>query len=111
LKIIRALANATDPDAGEALEADSICRKPGVVKALNKLVAARVTAPERERVRPKIAFRTWTCAEDAQVCEAVPKGTSFEEIAKAHNRTVASIVVRRVRLGKIAAQLPSPRAA
>ena len=111
LKIMRALANGANPETGEALEADSICRKPGIVKALNKSIAALVAAQERERVRPKNAFRTWTRAEDAQVCEAVRKGIPLDEIAKAHNRTVASIVVRLVKLGKIAAQPPSPKAA
>jgi hypothetical protein len=111
LKIMRTLANGANPETGDALEAESICRKPTIVKVLNKSIAALVAAEERERVRPKNAFRTWTRAEDAQVFEAVRKGVPFEEIAKAHNRTVGSIVVRLVKLGRIAAQPPSPKAA
>jgi hypothetical protein len=82
LKIMRALANGANPETGEALEADSICRKPGIVKALNKSIAALVAAQERERVRPKNAFRTWTRAEDAQVCEAVAKGFRWMRLRK-----------------------------
>jgi len=60
-------------------------------------------------------FRTWTRAEDAQVCEELRKGMDFREIAKAHDRTIPSIVARLVKLGKIvpkaARQGSPPRAA
>ena len=111
LKIMRALANGKNPESDEALEANSICRRPLVVKALNRSIAAMVAAQERERNRPANAFRAWTKAEDAQVFEKVRAGVPLDEIAKAHNRTVASIVVRLVKLGKLMAQPPSPRAA
>jgi len=111
LKIVRALANGKNPENDEALEANSICLRPAVIKALNRSIAAMVAAQERERNRPANAIRAWTRAEDAQVFEAVRKGIPLDEIAKAHNRTVASIVVRLVKLGKIAAQPPSPKAA
>jgi hypothetical protein len=102
LKIMRALANGTNPETGEALEAGSVCRRPQTVKALNRAISALVEARCRESKRPMNAFRTWTRAEDAQVCEEVRKGMDFHEIAKAHNRTVPSIVARLVKLGKIA---------
>ena len=104
LKIMRALANGANPETGESLEPGSVCRKPTVVKALNRAIGALVTAQEREHKRPMNAFRTWTGSEDAQVCEEVRKGMDFHEIAKAHNRTVPSIVARLVKLGKIAPQ-------
>ncbi len=107
LKIMRVLANGAHPETGEALEAGSICRQPQVVKALNRAIGALVTAQERDRKRPMNAFRTWTRAEDAQVCEEVRKGMDFHEIAKTHNRTVPSIVARLVKLGKIAPQAPA----
>ena len=58
----------------------------------------------RETKRPCNAFRTWTRAEDAQVCEELRKGMDFRDIAKAHDRTIPSIVARLVKLGKIAPQ-------
>ena len=111
LKIMRALANGKNPENSEELEANSTCRQPLIIKALNRSIAAMVAAEERERNRPANAFRAWTGAEDAQVFEKVLAGVPLDEIAKAPNRTVASIVVRLVKRGKITAQPPSPKAA
>jgi hypothetical protein len=111
LKIIRALANGKNPENDQALEMSSICRQPLIIKALNRSIAAMVAAQERDRNRPAHAFRAWTRSEDAQVCEEVRKGIPLDEIAKTHNRTVGSIVVRLVKLGKISAQRASPKAA
>jgi hypothetical protein len=57
-----------------------------------------------ETKRPRNAFRTWTRAEDAQVCEELRKGMDFRDIAKAHDRTIPSIVARLVKMGHIAPQ-------
>ena len=56
---------------------------------------------QRELKKPVSAGQYWSRAEDKQVCEELRKGMNFEEIAKAHNRTVPSIIVRLVKLGKI----------
>jgi len=104
LKIMRALANGTNPENGEALEESSVCRRPQTVRALNRAISALVAEQGRETKRPRNAFRTWTRAEDAQVCEELRKGMDFKDIAKAHDRTIPSIVARLVKLGKIAPQ-------
>jgi hypothetical protein len=109
--IMRALAGGLDPESGKPLEPDSLCRKPAVVKALNRALGALVQLEQRERSRPQNAFRTWRREEDTQVCEEVRKGMDFHEIAKAHNRSVGSIVARLVKLGKIAPAGSPPRAA
>ena len=101
VKIMRALANGVNPQTGEGLESASVCRHAETVKALNRALGALVQLEQRERSRPLNAGRTWTRAEDAQVCEEVKSGTDFHEIAKTHNRTVGSIVARLVKLGKI----------
>jgi hypothetical protein len=101
LKIMRALANGVNPQTRAALEADSFCRHTDTVKALNRALGALVQLEQRERSRPLNAGRTWTRAEDAQVCDEVKSGTDFHEIAKTHDRTVGSIVARLVKLGKI----------
>lgn len=111
LKIMRALANGTHPDTGEALPADSICRIPQTVKALNRAVGALVVAEEREKNRPLNAFRYWSRAEEEKVCEELKQGLDFQQIAKAHDRTVGSIVARLVKLGKIAPKGSPPKAA
>jgi len=88
LKIMRALANGTKPENGEALEESSVCRQPQTVRALNRAISALVAEQGRETKRPRNAFRTWTRAEDAQVCEELRKGMDFNDIAKAHDRTI-----------------------
>lgn len=103
LKIMRTLANGADPENGAKLEENSICRRPTIVKALNRAISALVHEQKREQRKPSNAFRTWTRSEDAQVCEEVRNGMDFHDIAKAHNRTLASIVARLVKLGKITA--------
>ena len=105
LKIIRALANGADP-SGKNLEENSVCRKPEIVKALNRAISSLVQEQKRESRKPTNAFRSWTRAEDAQVCEEVRNGKDFHDIAEAHNRTVPSIVARLVKLGKITAVPP-----
>lgn len=102
LRIMRALANGVDPQTAEAMPAGSVCRHPENIKALNRALGALVQLEKWEKSRPVNAGRTWTRAEDAQVCEEVKRGTDFHEIAKTHNRTVGSIVARLVKLGKIA---------
>jgi hypothetical protein len=109
--VMRALAGGLDPETGQPLEADSLCRKPPVVKALNRALGALVQMEQRERSRPQNAFRTWKRDEDAQVCEEVRKGMDFHEIARVHNRSVGSIVARLVKLGKIAPAGSPPQAA
>lgn len=42
LKIMRALANGTNPENGEALEESSVCRQPRTVRALNRAISALV---------------------------------------------------------------------
>jgi hypothetical protein len=101
LTIMRALAGGMNPETREALEVESICRKPQVVKALNRALGALVQQQERARSRPGNAGRYWSREEDAQVCAEVRQGIDFHEIAKSHNRSVPSIVARLVKLGEI----------
>ncbi|MGA9965386.1 MAG: hypothetical protein WBQ10_09290 [Terriglobales bacterium] len=102
IKVIRALADGVNPETREGLKDDSICRNPQAVMALNRALAALVTLQERELKKPASAGQYWSRAEDKQICEELHKGMNFEDIAKSHNRTVPSIIVRLVKLGKIA---------
>ena len=101
LTIMRALAGGLNPETKQALEADSVCRRPQVIKALNRALGALVQLDLRERTKPGNAGKYWSREEDAQVCAEVRKGIDFQEIAKSHNRTVGSIVARLVKLGEI----------
>jgi hypothetical protein len=102
IKVIRALADGVQPETREALKDDSVCRNPQVVMALNRALAALVTQEQRELKKPASAGQYWSRAEDKQVCEELRKGMNFDDIAKAHNRSVPSIIVRLLKLGKIA---------
>jgi hypothetical protein len=101
LIVIRALASGLDPDSNEPLQSESICRRPRVVRALNRALASLLEIEHRERDRPPNAGRSWTREEDAQVCAELRRGIDFQEIAKSHNRTVPSIVARLIKLGEI----------
>ena len=101
LTIMRALASGVDPSTGVALEATSICRRPQVIKALNRSLGALVQLEQREQHRPAHSGRYWSHDEDAQVCAELRRGIDFHEIAKSHNRTVPSIVARLIKLGEI----------
>jgi len=102
IHVIRALADGLNPATREPLQNDSACRNPQAVMALNRALAALVTQQERELKKPAGAGRYWSRTEDQQVCEELRKGMDFDEIAKTHHRTVASIIVRLVKLGKVA---------
>ncbi|HXZ40995.1 MAG TPA: hypothetical protein VEG68_09650 [Terriglobales bacterium] len=101
VNVIRALANGVHPESGAALEENSICRTPDAIKALNRALAALVAQQEREKKRPRNAGKNWSHEEDAQICEELRQGIDFNQIAKTHNRSLAAILARLVKLGKI----------
>lgn len=111
VQVMRALANGTDPETSQAVEAGSVLLKPQVVKALNRALSALVQQEERARNKPANAGRYWSRDEDAKICEEVRQGIDFHQIAKAHDRSVGSIVARLVKLGEIARKTTPNRAA
>jgi hypothetical protein len=105
---IRALADGVNPTTRETLDATDACRQPQSVKALNRALAAPVAQEAREKRSPANAGRAWSRAEDQQVCEELRQCQDINEIAKAHNRTVAAIAARLVKLGKLTPGKPGP---
>jgi hypothetical protein len=106
LNIVRRLAAGVHPETGEVLESHDMYQHPQTVRALHCATAALEFQQERERTRrflPANAGKVWTDQEDAQICDELRRGINFEGIARAHNRTVGSIIARLVRLGKISA--------
>ena len=106
LDIVRKLANGVHPETGEAVASESMYQHPQAVRALHCAIAALEFRLERERTRrflPANAGKVWSDEEDARICDELRQGINFEGIAKAHNRTVGSIIARLVRLGKISA--------
>lgn len=101
IKIVRALANGVHPESEAALDGGSVCRTPETVKALNRALAALVAQQEREKKRPKNAGKSWSQEEDAQICDELRQEIGFHQMANTHNRSVAAILARLVKLGKI----------
>jgi hypothetical protein len=112
IRIMRALADGTNPETGETLEANSIYRNPRIAAALNRSLGVLQYMDEREkakRSRPANAGKPWSGSEEAQVCDELRQGLDFHHIAKLHNRTVASIVARLVKMGKISSRSNTPK--
>ncbi len=106
LAVIRKLADGMHPETGAVLPSDCLYHHPQAVRAMHRAVGALEFQEERERARkflPKNAGKAWSNQEDAQICDEIRRGMSFERIAEMHNRTNGSIVARLVRLGKISA--------
>jgi hypothetical protein len=109
LRIMRALADGVNPGTGEALVADAVYQDAPVVRAFHRAVSALEYLQERERSRktpPANAGKSWSRAEDQQVCEELRRGIDFHQIAKTHNRTIGSIVARLVKLGQMGPNTP-----
>ena len=109
MKIIRALADGVSPETGEALASDAVYQYAPVVRALHCAVGALAYVAERARSKktpPQNAGKSWSRAEDQQVCEELRRGIDFHQIAKTHNRTIGSVIARLVKLGKIGPNTP-----
>ena len=114
LKIMKSLADGVNPETGEALHGDLIYQNPQNVRALHRAVGALQFLEERERNRrllPKNAGNAWSPQEDAQLCDELRGGKDFQQIAKINDRTVASIVARLIRLGKVSSKMPPTKVA
>jgi hypothetical protein len=106
LAVISKLADGVHPETGTVLPADNLYQHPQAVRAMHRAVGALEFQAERERAKkflPQNAGKAWSHQEDAQICDEIRRGFSFEKIAQMHNRTNGSIVARLVRLGKISA--------
>jgi hypothetical protein len=109
LRIMRALADGANPGTGEALMADAVYQNAPVVRAFHRAVGALEYLQERERSRktpPANTGKSWSRAEDQQVCEELRRGVDFYQIARTHNRSIGSIVARLVKLGKMGPNAP-----
>ena len=116
LKILKALADGTDPATGEQFTADSPYQQPDIVRALFIAVQAVESVVRRERsaqsgTLPENAGHPWSDEEDAELAQAYDSGKAIPELAEAHKRSRMAIEARLARMGKIPTQpyLPSSR--
>lgn len=97
LKIVTMLASGADPDTGEA-----ILLSRNVTNALWRIIEFAVqNAKSQTREPPQNRGRSWSGAEDAQVCSEFERREALGKIAEVHGRTRGAFVSRLQRLGKI----------
>src|SRR5258708_5457530 len=89
LGIVRELADGVHPDTGEVLQNDCLVQHPQSVRALHRAAGALEFQDEtgaRQEIPAGKCRQAWSNQEDAQICEELRHGLSFEQIAKSHNR-------------------------
>jgi hypothetical protein len=106
LQIVRALADGVDPESGEAYPPQSPYQKPDTVRAL--FIAARVLeraaeAEQRRKQLPANTGKPWSREEDERLASAFDVGRSASDLAREHQRTLKSIRLRLIGMGKLRA--------
>jgi hypothetical protein len=103
VEVIQSLAAGIDPFTGEVFNAGSTLQNPEVVRALFVAVSAMQGAKAgrpRAAVAPA-AGKAWSEVEDRELASEFDAGTSEQEIATRHQRTVGAIRSRLVKLGRL----------
>jgi hypothetical protein len=106
LQIVQALANGVDPESGEMYPSDSPYQKPDTVRALFFASKALERATEWEQRRKRLpvnAGKPWSDEEDTRLAAGFDAGRPTNELAREHQRTLASIQARLIKMGKIRA--------
>ena len=113
LRILNALASGVHPGTGEQFSADSPYQHPDTVRALVEAVRAveggrapaqaQVQNNERRPAAPPQsgAGSRWTAEEEERLAAAFDAGNTVGDLARMHNRTLAAIEARLLKLGKI----------
>src|SRR5512146_1581814 len=108
LRILNPLANGVHPATGEKFSADSPYQHPDTLRALFDAVRAveggrAAAAADESQPKPAQsgAGSRWTAEEEQQLASAFDAGKSVGELARLHNRSIAGIEARLLKLGKI----------
>ena len=96
-EIITALAEGIDPTTGELLDAECVCNKGEVVRALYTVLQALESKIEKNM--PKNAGKPWSVEEETQLEILYSSRMSQKAIAKEMGRTPGSISSRLEKLG------------
>lgn len=109
LAIVSALANGVNPQTGEIFEVDSPYQSADVIRALYVAVRAlemtnRTKARSSRARTPANAGKPWSEQEDRELLERFDSGLSVQQLAQAHDRTMAGIQARLERHGRMQGQ-------
>ncbi len=100
LVILRALAEGVDPHTGEIFDSDSPYQHPQTIRALFFAISTLEKQKTRNEL-PQSAGKAWTEKEDKDLCASFDQGMAVKQLAQKHQRTLAAIKTRLIRLGKL----------
>jgi len=103
LEVTRRLADGLHPHTAEPLSNDSVFQLPRIVRALHRAVLALEFQQRKERPRklmPANTGKPWSEEEDARLELELRRGMALDEIARAHNRRMGSVVARLMRVDR-----------
>jgi hypothetical protein len=106
LEVVRSLANGVDPDSGEVFPPESPYQRPQVVRALYQAASALERSARFESRRSQLPPKTgepWTEDEDRKLLASFDAGRALQDLAAAHERTMAGVRARLVKYGRLAA--------
>jgi hypothetical protein len=104
LKIIRPLAEGTNPFTGKAYSSESPFQQPDMVSALYKaaeVLENRVKYEEKVRKGPERSGQPWTQDEDENLLKGFDDGMPVAALAEQHKRTEWAIRQRLVTHGRL----------
>ena len=108
LKILKALADGTDPSTGEQFPIGSAYQYPDTVRALYYAVqalegSAQLKERSAQKNQPENAGRPWSEEEDTRLGKEFDAGKTVLELADEFKRSRIAIEARLVKLEKIPA--------
>jgi hypothetical protein len=104
LNILSTLANGVNPVTGEVFAADSPYQSSEVVRALYLATRALESRAKPTKVRtglPSNAGKPWSEEDDRKLLAEFDRGSSLQDLAQAHARTVAGIQARLEKHGRL----------
>lgn len=114
LRIIKEIASGINPYSGERLIPESVFERADTIRALFLASVALEEFCARERRRnslPANTGRAWTTEEDQRLTAAFDVGTSLKVLAGDHRRTITSVRLRLLKLGKVNPGIANQRTA
>lgn len=106
--ILKSLADGVDPITGWVLASDHPCQQPEIIRALFLAagVLERDVKREQRLARARLGMpvntgKSWSVGEEAMLLKLYSAGSTVQELAELHRRTVGSICARLEKLGQM----------